>query len=303
MLTDSFFVQGTTHEVCEDYAVHGGDYAIISDGCSNAGGPRIHTDFGSRILTKAAEEHIYQDNVEAFLQGVSATSRTQQRAFPNLPDACLTATLGTLRKVGDSHRALLVGDGVVGGRRRDGRWKIHVVEFPGGPYYLKYQMFGETPKWIEQFGQTYKIHTYFGNIRSPEMEFPEWADQPPSSKERMGAWSNHVTFSTQEQNFSVIKPYNEFVFPADDYEFTFICSDGPEAFYIPVKSPRRKYNEPVCVLDVLRVLLDFVTVRPGFARLQSNWVFRQDKAGTFRRRNWLNGDDVAVGVIHENPTG
>ena len=58
MNTGSFFTIGSTHLVCEDYALHGKDYVILSDGCSNGGGPRIHTDWGSRILCKAAEEHI-----------------------------------------------------------------------------------------------------------------------------------------------------------------------------------------------------------------------------------------------------
>jgi len=46
------------------------------------------------------------------------------------------------------------------------------------------------------------------------------------------------------------------------------------------------------------VMMNFVSIRPSFAKLQANWVFRQDKKGTFKRMNWLNNDDVSVGVVH-----
>lgn len=304
MLTDSFFVQGFTHEVCEDFALEGQDYVILSDGCSNGGGPRIHTDFGSRLLAKAAEEHIRGfDSPDSFLQGVSATARTQQRTFPNLPDACLTATLMAVKDVETDFRALAIGDGIVGGKRKDGQWVIHVIEFPkGGPFYLKYQMFGEIDQWKSKFGGTYKIRTYTGDIMCPKMDFPEWdlVDDfgPPTFESRTRDWLNKMEFREELCDFDPSVPYNEFSFSKEEFEFAFVCSDGPESFYIPVKTRKKKYNQPIFVLDVLRVLMNFPTIRPGFARLQANWVFRQDKTGTFKRMNWVNGDDVSVGVIH-----
>lgn len=299
MLTDSFFVQGFTHQVCEDYAVHGGDYAIISDGCSSG----TDTDFGARLLAKAAEEHI-QDILRpnVFLQGVSTTTRTQQRTFPNLPDSCLTATLMALKAVDDDYRALTIGDGIVGGKCKDGTWVINVVEYPkSGPYYLKYQMFDEVDQWLEMFGGSYKVRTYMGDILCPEMEFPEWDDEdgPPTSENRLEKWSEILEISESVREFDLKQPYNEFWFSKEDFEFTFVCSDGPESFFIPVKTRRKKYNQPICVLDVLRVMMNFVTIRPAFAKLQANWVFRQDKKGTFKRKNWVNGDDVSVGIIHD----
>ena len=54
MNSDSVFVKGYGHEVCEDYAYNTGDKVVISDGCSSAD----NTDIGSRLIarTSTAEE-------------------------------------------------------------------------------------------------------------------------------------------------------------------------------------------------------------------------------------------------------
>ena len=84
MTTESIFEQGSTHEVCEDYAIQGGGYTILADGCSNGGGPRIDTDWGSRILCKAAEEHLNTlktRNPLEYMTAVGETAKTQLRAW------------------------------------------------------------------------------------------------------------------------------------------------------------------------------------------------------------------------------
>lgn len=207
----------------------------------------------------------------------------------------------TLKEVKNEYKALAVGDGIVGGKKKNGQWVVHVIEFPnGGPFYLKYQIFNEVSQWKTQFGGRYKIKTYTGDILSSGLDFPEWIESsPPNLAQRIDQWLEVIEYREKICDFDENSPYNQFVFPKDEFEFAFVASDGLESFYIPVKTRKSKYNQPVFVLDVLRVLLNFVTIRPGFARLQSNWMFRQDKNGTFKRRNWLNGDDVSLGIIHD----
>ena len=36
VVTDSFFIKGSTHKICEDYAAHNEHMAVLSDGCSTA---------------------------------------------------------------------------------------------------------------------------------------------------------------------------------------------------------------------------------------------------------------------------
>lgn len=282
MISDSFFEMGSTHEVCEDYALHGENYAIVSDGCSNAGGPSINTDWGSRLLCKAAEEQIQQFDPQIMLPLISGRAKMLVSSMPNLEMSCLTATLMMLRVKDGNFNAFCVGDGVIGGKRKDGRWKIFVIRFPKGPFYLKYTMFDETQGFIDEFGPNYKIGSYFGKLEN--------IDDSPEEEV--------MTYTEKDCVLDPAEPYNIFNFPIEEYDFAFVCSDGMESFYHPVRTPMKKANDPVSLLQAMRVVLDFVTIQPGFAKLQRRWAFRQDKTGTLIRRQWKNSDDVSVGIIH-----
>ncbi len=308
MIADSFFEQGVTHEVCEDYAVNGLEYAILSDGCSNGGGPRIDSDWGSRLLCKAGEQHLHYLSAMVnptpmptkFLTAVSETVKTQVRTFPGLDVRCLAATLLTLTHDYQNATAFVVGDGIVGGRRRDGRWKVYEIEFSkGAPYYLKYAMCNETDGWHQEFGGVCTVSMYFGKLTDPENEPPEGF----IFEERRRFWEANGLTAERTFDWTLGDPWLSINFPLEEYEFVFIASDGLDSFY----QPRRKtvkYNEPVHFLDSTRVVMDLPPYdpafpqKPGFARAQRNWVFKLDRAGTLRRRNWLNGDDVSVGVLY-----
>lgn len=63
MNTDSFFEIGSTHEICQDYAISGKineniSYAIVSDGCSQSQKNCSQVDLGARVLSYAAKEAI-----------------------------------------------------------------------------------------------------------------------------------------------------------------------------------------------------------------------------------------------------
>lgn len=294
MISDSYFEQGSTHEVCEDYALHGENYAILSDGCSNGGGPRIDSDWGARLICKAAEEQIEKFDPNILVPLIGSRAKMLMSSLPNLVPDCLTATLMMLRVLDGNFHAFTIGDGVVGGKRKDGRWKIHVIEFPKGPFYLKYNIFGEEQGFFDAFGDKYTVGTYFGKLMTPEMAPPD----APEYRGRVSQWEQFMTYSEKEFTLNPAEPYNLFEFPVEEYEFAFVSSDGMQSFYQPRISATKKHNENICVLDALRVVMDFVTIRPSFARLQRHWAFKQDRAGTLIRRNWKNGDDVSVGVIH-----
>jgi len=289
MLSDSYFEQGITHEVCEDYAVHGENYAIISDGCSNGGGPRIDSDWGARLLCKSAEEQVAQFDPNILIPLIGSRAKMLMSSLPKLGPECLTATLMMMRVLDGNFHAFTIGDGVVGGKRKDGRWKIHVIKFPQGPFYLKYNIFGEEKSFFNAFGDKYTIETYFGKLMTPEME---------PSEDRTESWDQYMSCSEKEHTLDPAAPFNIFEFPVEDYEFAFVSSDGMESFYHPSITSTGKHNDNIFVLDALRVVMDFVSIRPGFARLQRHWAFKQDKTGTLQRRNWKNSDDVSIGVIH-----
>jgi hypothetical protein len=299
MLTDSIFEQGVSHKVCEDYALHGDGYAILADGCSSG----QHTDWGARLLVKAAEQHLARQKQHAmqFYNAVGGTALAQARSLTGLPESCLTATLLTVQQIEDAFKAFVMGDGIVGGRRRDGRWKIHTIDFvgphrKGAPYYLKYDIFGEIDLWLENCGGDYKATTYFGNIMAPGIEYP--SELPTSYEQRCQGWAQLVSTTVSDKQFDKDHPYEEFDFPVEEYDLVFICSDGPEQFYEKRRTKTEKRNEDLHMLDILRVLLDFQSYPVGFLQLQRDWAFKQERQGTFKARNWENDDDVSVGAIY-----
>ena len=133
MQSDSFFEIGVTHEICEDYASHGANFGIVSDGCSNGNGPKIDSDWGSRILCKSGEQHLDKlSSPDQFITAITTTAKTQLGVFVNMSIECLTATFIALCGNETNYMSLIVGDGVIGGRRRDGTWKIVNYEFEKG---------------------------------------------------------------------------------------------------------------------------------------------------------------------------
>lgn len=290
MISDSFFEIGTTHEVCEDYAISGNNYAVVSDGCSNSG-HRIDTDWGSRILCKSAQAHIEEFDSDEFVKKVLQTSKESLVSIPSLIQESLTATLLTLRVVENCFQIISIGDGVIGAKNKNGDWTIHVIEYPKGPYYLNYKILNKEQEFQDSFGTSFKINTYIGNIKDsiPDLIMFE---------ERKNYWSQKIQFTQQDFNIDFSAPFQMFNFPIEEYEFAFVCSDGMDSFYQNQNTSTSKHTEKVHVLDVFNVVMDFLNFNNSFARVQRNWAFRQNKPGTLIRRNWKNFDDVSVGVIH-----
>lgn len=291
MITDSFFQQGSTHKICEDYAVHGPDYVILADGCSNGGGPSISSDWGARLLCKAAQQCLpllkldplvkmvsYNQMSQYFFREVGKTSKEQIEIISNLDPACLTATLSVLyQDMGGIHHRL-IGDGVVGARRRDGRWEVSSFEpVNGGCFYLKYLLFeGETEAWFKQFKGTYRSTTYVGDLFKPE----------------------EMDVVTEEFDLEENRLYFSAAFPNDEYDLVFIGSDGLSSFFKQVRTSTSKHNEPISLLNALGVVFDEINLRADCLQLQRDWAWKRKLPGTFLTKEWQNSDDVSVGIMY-----
>lgn len=289
MQTDSYFGQGHSHIVCQDYAVNGEGYAIISDGCSNGGGPNIHTDFGSRIICKAAEDHLPKLKTPyLFAASVGSTAETQQRSFPNLPPECLTATLLVTWQdsLSKELKSFLIGDGVVAARQRQSKlWEIYNYEFISGgtrqqtaPYYLVYEMNSQKEHYFELFGGRAKRQLYVGDLKEENPQF-----------------TCETIIDLKQMDF----PYFENNFDNSKYDLLIGMSDGAGSFYKMIQTRTTKHRESVPLLEVMRVLLDFSDFKGNFVERQCRWVFKRDVPDTFVRLGWINGDDFSMGAIYD----
>lgn len=151
MNSDSQYLIGHSHHVCEDYALSGFyeglHYAIISDGCSSS----QDVDIGARVLAKSAEgvirsvyEHHYQPHYYWDIVGKMIVSNAQKTIRSlGVPDTALDSTLLFVIGYEDSPNVNMFayGDGVFSYYDFDD--KLHVIEIEyesGAPYYLSYRL-------------------------------------------------------------------------------------------------------------------------------------------------------------------
>ncbi len=178
MNSDSHYLIGHSHQICEDYALSGKrdgfHYAIISDGCSSSD----YVDIGARILAKTAENVIrefsrhldfYQSSLYDVIGDMIITNAQKIVRGMGLPDTSLDATLMiALCKEEKSDQAYdgifyVYGDGVCA--YTDHENKLHKIEVEyksGAPLYLSYRLDqGRYEQYLHQFGLDVEIkHTW-----------------------------------------------------------------------------------------------------------------------------------------------
>lgn len=169
---DSFFTQGKSHKVCEDYALSvNSDVHLfsVSDGCSSS----KHSDFGSRILSKSLEAGIklpvYQpDQGESLIPlSVYLWNRSLDVThFLSMDKRCLDATL-VFGFVKDGKAFItMFGDGCFAIEYKDKMIKYFDVEYDqNAPYYLAYHFDEDRKKSFNELKQVKKVSTtiYFPN--------------------------------------------------------------------------------------------------------------------------------------------
>lgn len=161
---DSFFSIGSTHNVCQDYAIHGKTesihYGIVSDGCSSA----KDSDIGSRILCKIAEEFLISkydysldiennyDLIESFI--LKKISKLNLK----LPSETYYSTLIIFVANKDFIDVFIFGDGCIKVVKKDSEIIKLFKYSKNAPYYLAYKLNSEHKKtYFETFKQVLEI--------------------------------------------------------------------------------------------------------------------------------------------------
>lgn len=150
MNTDAYFEIGSSHKVCEDYALSGiyenMAYAIVSDGCSSS----KHSDVGARLLSHIAQgaiKHLKKRGLIAdpsydtlFRELVIRKCTETQQTLGLTPDI-FDATLLTC--VVHENKATVIGwgDGYFIFALKDGTCFVTETKYASGaPYYLSYEL-------------------------------------------------------------------------------------------------------------------------------------------------------------------
>lgn len=141
MITDSIFKIGATHKICQDYALHAANWAIVSDGCSSS----PDTDIGSRIAARSLDfclQHYLTAETDFKWLFTLTVDRMRTAADAlRLPYTSLDATLGAVISNKSGVRGILYGDGNFIVKYKNGYTLVVNVEFAENyPNYLSYTL-------------------------------------------------------------------------------------------------------------------------------------------------------------------
>lgn len=139
---DHYFAIGSTHEVCNDYALSGASplpFAILSDGCSSS----PDTDVGARLLAQAAQTTLIdQPALDYTSMGKAIAFKAVALAqIMRLPLSALDATLLLAYRIDDEIIVRAYGDGAVLVQQAGKVIAFNRIEYEDNlPYYLSYEV-------------------------------------------------------------------------------------------------------------------------------------------------------------------
>lgn len=273
MQTDSVFIIGDSHKVCEDYALsHNGEkntYAVISDGCSGS----KHSDVGARILAHTAVEFINENGEldfsyeeENFDDGhiviIKASALIAQLGLKN---SALDATLFSIASPdGLSWSAYCSGDGVFAKIDDHDKLSIHELNMPSGyPLYLSYLLDIQRRKSILEGFSEWKVYSEIIDLK------------------------NQCDDVTLIENMSGLRAK---VFRNCDvgcFETVIaIFSDGVSSFV-------EADGSPVSTSEIVQELMEFKSFKGEFVKRRMQGFLRSAK-----KRGWRHYDDLSMAAIY-----
>lgn len=291
MGADYFVRMGSTHAICQDYAIAGelGErpYALVSDGCSGVSLPEQpgspYTDFGARFLVRAAQQKIGQISEGDFPSDEIINRAAEWARHAELPDTSLDATLlvAATSETGDV-LTFQTGDGVVASKSRDGTLFYQALSFGNGmPFYLSYLLDRRRlerllhPDAFES-GRAMNAEAAGTVTVTDNIYVPGKGWQTP--------WTHVEPFAKDSRNTT---RFRRDIFYREQHEVVLLLSDGVESF-------QKKDGTPVPLEEVLERLFDF----KGF-----NGQFLVRRCSRFLHKfcvenGWQHADDFSAAGIH-----
>jgi len=270
MNSDSYFEIGSSHIVCQDYALSGMYdnmvYSIISDGCSEA----PNSEIGAQIMCHSAKYAItllHQSRVfdqcdlstlSSLLGNIIYKRIDDIRKLYPLPLAALQATLHIVMAYRDVAFTFSWGDGVIICKWSTGQTVITDISFPcGAPVYLV----------------------------TDESNYRQERQQANEACEVVIKTYNNENVTVASQNpFKCIASYLHVHKSSTPSSIT-ICSDG-------VKSYKEKNIIDVPLLTMASEFTDFASTEGVF--VECCMKFLKKKAV---KQQWSHYDDICCGAI------
>lgn len=281
MRSDSTFYIGTTHKVCEDYAVNRDDIIVVSDGCSSS----PNTDIGARIICECIKQNTERPWMEEKSTMMWATKIC---TILDIPKECLNVTLLTAYAEDNKIIIKTIGDGNIIFKTKDGI--LHVISISyakSAPYYMNYIYYKENDiAWENIPNNDYTIE--YSTIKCDKEE------EDCYTIETHGAPDGGITalnnFPNCDFNFS--KKGNNITLDKKNIEWVALSSDGLNSFYERIETETSIANESVWYINVIIQLLKINNTKGQFVQRRIN-KFKK----TCTKKNWHNADDVSLAIL------
>lgn len=276
MNQDSAFFIGKTHNVCQDYAVHGANFndgfAIVSDGCSSS----PNTDFGSRFLAMGARNAFMADFTGHDLDLHSFDELLVAKAMDNAISygdpmhfhySYLDATM-LLAHVRDGKvNVIATGDGVIVTKDKDGVIIVREITYAdGAPVYMNY--YRDEPRITE----LRRVYDCTKTIKT-SIVYKDGEDD--------------------DVNTVSDKLFESFQFDINQYEFVAVMTDGVSSFQKPLITPTSKTWSSIKTAHVVRDLMAIKGVNGPFVERRCKAFLRD-----CQKQGIIHADDFSVGMIY-----
>jgi hypothetical protein len=279
-IADSYFKIGSSHEVCQDYALdsESGLCVVLSDGCSS----NHHSDFGSRIICKTALNFLSENKPYCPLD-ISHKALCISELI-GLERSHLNATLLSVSVYDSKFNVTACGDGLIVARDRITK-DLYVVEleYPSGaPFYPSYLSDSSLLEgWKTIYSPKANVKTY-------------WIRSDGSVDNLMDAEFDEGFKSNQYYMF-------EESFDCSEYDLVAVLSDGIHSFQkteYPSLPYSRKIVSGVKSEDIIPQLFDFKQMNGVFVRRRCNKFFE------YCSKNSLSHyDDFSFAAIYSSDEG
>jgi|SRR5215510_1906137 len=267
MNADCTFVIGTTHTVCQDYAIalnHSKEsYVVLSDGCSTS----PDTDIGSRLMVRAGSQALLNlDQDFTALHKAASGQALQWTQTIGLVPQSADATLLTVYCNGEELIIGVSGDGVIILESRSGTKDVFSISYPSGfPLYPTYAH------------QRERLDSWWANARAYK-EVKHF---------RTGSTFELLETATSTDLTEVFR------LPASDYVFAAVLSDGVHSFYKTQATATSRLTTSIPLDQVVTEIASFKSFAGAF-------VGRRAKkfASVCAAKGWHHSDDLAIGAIY-----
>lgn len=277
MNSDSFFVIGSDHDICQDYVANHNNgvksYIVLADGCSGS----KDSDVGARILVKTHELYIpamgvmdfdeFSKRSRGLYTQIIEEAQSNSKALELDPMALDATLMSIISNKSGEFMVTCYGDGVVAFGRRDGIIETYSVSYKEGyPNYVSYQLSPERKAKFDEKANNYKEVT---------LELIDEDKAPLKQKYRSSA------------------PFETYLGSKDKYLWVAVMSDGVQSFMEKVSDSTSITKESVPTHEVIRELFAFKSFTGSFVKRRMKRFLE-----TCKERQWTHSDDLSVGVVY-----